>query len=181
MRHRYARGTGFTLIELMMVVAILGIIAAIAIPTFRFFVSRSKTSEASTNINNIFKSAAAYYNQERTEQGGAATSTGHCTVASASSRVPATPGSNKQKFEPTNNEFRALSFSIADLVYYSYGFTSAGGMCGWGASVPALYTFDAEGDLDGDGTKSLFQLATGSDASNSLYHSRGFYIEKESE
>ncbi|WP_414645174.1 type IV pilin protein, partial [Candidatus Deferrimicrobium sp.] len=45
---------GFTLIELMIVVAIIGILAAIAIPNFLRFQAKSKQSEAKTNLGGIF-------------------------------------------------------------------------------------------------------------------------------
>ncbi|MDD5433830.1 MAG: prepilin-type N-terminal cleavage/methylation domain-containing protein [Nitrospira sp.] len=56
---------GFTLIELMIVVAILGILAAIAIPNFMRFQAKSRQSEAKTNLGAIGTSAEAW----RAEQG----------------------------------------------------------------------------------------------------------------
>lgn len=51
---------GFTLIELMIVVAIIGILAAIAIPNFMRFQAKSKQSEAKTNLGAIGTTAEAY-------------------------------------------------------------------------------------------------------------------------
>jgi len=51
---------GFTLIELMIVVAIIGILAAIAIPNFLRFQAKSKQSEAKTNLGAIGTTAEAY-------------------------------------------------------------------------------------------------------------------------
>jgi type IV pilus assembly protein PilA len=52
---------GFTLIELMIVVAIIGILAAIAIPNFMRFQAKSKQSEAKTNLGGIFTAEEAYF------------------------------------------------------------------------------------------------------------------------
>ena len=61
MRKLHTRKGGFTLIELMIVVAIIGILAAIAIPNFLQFQLRSKTGEAKTNIAAIRTAEEGYF------------------------------------------------------------------------------------------------------------------------
>ena len=56
---------GFTLIELMIVVAIIGILAAIAIPNFLRFQAKSKQSEAKTNLGGIFTAEIAYFGEQQ--------------------------------------------------------------------------------------------------------------------
>jgi type IV pilus assembly protein PilA len=55
---------GFTLIELMIVVAIIGILAAIAIPNFLRFQARARQSEAKTNLKAIFTSAKSMFAEQ---------------------------------------------------------------------------------------------------------------------
>jgi len=55
---------GFTLIELMIVVAIIGILAAIAIPNFLKFQAKSKQSEAKTNLKGVYTAETSYFGEK---------------------------------------------------------------------------------------------------------------------
>src|SRR5437660_10425600 len=63
---------GFTLIELMIVVAIIGILAAIAIPNFLQYQMKSRQSEAKTNLGAIQTSEVAFQAEKGCYIGAAA-------------------------------------------------------------------------------------------------------------
>ena len=67
---RRASQSGFTLIELMVVVVIVGLLAAVAIPAFNRAVRRSKTSEAVVNLRRMFDGAVTSYQADGVTRDG---------------------------------------------------------------------------------------------------------------
>ena len=61
----------FSLIELMIVVAITGILASVAIPQFGKYIRKVKTTEAMTNLRKIYDGEIAYFTEDHVDQTGA--------------------------------------------------------------------------------------------------------------
>ena len=159
---------GFTLVELMIVVAIIGILAVLAIYGVRKYIANAKTAEARQALGRLGKDSMSAYESERINAAvvaeGAVTAVTRDVCASATNKVPSGIAAVKaQKYNSTAAEWKigeattntpavgwpCLRFEIASPQYYMYGYTAATG---------ASMTATAEGDLDGNGTQSTFTL-----------------------
>ena len=127
MRMLHTRKGGFTLIELMIVVAIIGILAAIAIPNFLQFQLRSKTGEAKTNLAAIRTAEEGYFAEFNNY------------VAAIASGFDGGMGANKRSW-PTGTSFDQLGWSPEGEVFFDYAVAVSG----------SAWTADAVGDLDGN-------------------------------
>jgi type IV pilus assembly protein PilA len=139
------RREGFTLIELMIVVAIIGILAAIAIPNFLKFQLRSKTGEAKANLAAIRTAEEGYFS----EYG--------IYVGVAAKVPPGAPNNQKQPWPipavpPVG--FDQMGWSPEGEVYFDYQTVVGAGV---GATGAGAFTAQAQGDLDADGTNSNFE------------------------
>lgn len=141
---------GFTLVELMIVVVILGILAGIAIPAYTRYTKRTKTTEALGNIQAIYQGQMTYF-QRSIEVG-----TGQRFASAATYTPDNNPGVNKYPARPTlwsaDPQWAAIGFQLDRPHYYAYAsYTS-------GSGEGAYFYSRAIGDLDGDDIESTFSI-----------------------
>ena len=150
---------GFTLIELMIVVAIIGILVTVAYPTFMDYIKRSKQTEAELQLNKIGKAAKRVYSEQSSYIVGKAT------------ELPGKPGPGGCCGGPNNHcavdaagfagdlTWKALDFQLDEpsLFYYDYN------------GAANSYTAVATGDLDCDGIEIKYTLNGLSDNGNPSY------------
>ena len=138
--------TGFSIIELMVVVVIIGILAAIAIPMFTGAARNAKTSEAFLQLNRLAKGAKSYHNANTGYPVG--------TAAPKPGTDGGACGRTDRKFAvdtgwAADNAWVSLGFQIDEPNMFTYHYTSAD---------PKTATATAVGDLDCDAKLITYKL-----------------------
>jgi prepilin-type N-terminal cleavage/methylation domain-containing protein len=149
---------GFTLIELMIVVAIIGILAAVAIPAFLEYMKRAKTGEAVLNLNKIGKAAKRVKGEigSYPDVDGALLPTGAKTCCGGTGGVKGKAGAtvnNKCTADPDKfidgAAWQALEYSLDEASVYNYSYAKGGGNS---------FTATAYGDADCDTSIATFTM-----------------------
>jgi prepilin-type N-terminal cleavage/methylation domain-containing protein len=144
---------GFTLIEVMIVVALIGILAAIAIPGYKSYQARSRRTEAYMNLSAIIRTEDAYYAEHQAYVG----------MATAAPSVPGPPlGAFKRPWTAADESaFANIGWTPEGTVFYDYGVNVQGCTCAPGTCVTAA----AYGDVDGDNLIAIVLYARGTPGS----------------
>lgn len=131
---------GFTIIELMIVVAILGILAAVAIPSFQNYQWKSKRSEAYVNLGALARTQKAYYGLGGTFFGVAPAEPG-MTLGNVPTTVPRDSGG-------IDTAFATIGFASEGQVYFDYD-TNTPSLGVGGCGCVQCFTSTAYGDING--------------------------------
>ena len=156
------RSAGFTTIELLIGVAIVGILATLAVPTFKSYIYKGRVSEAVTVLNEIRTRQETY----RSRYGNYAAVSGGGDWAAATYTPATVPGAQPVTW-PGGAAWEELGLRSPGSVRFRYA-TVAGPP---GSTPPPSsnlrnrdfwYAAQAEGDLDADGTRFLLEIYSGS-------------------
>jgi prepilin-type N-terminal cleavage/methylation domain-containing protein len=155
---------GFTLVEVMIVVGIISILAAIAIPAFTRYVRKSHTAEAVGHLNKMWAGSVTYYMTDFTDKDEAGNPVALAKQFPGASGQWETPGSNPYCCTQTGGKcpggssvwasdpvWKALKFALADAHNYLPGYFSSG------SAKDSQFTALALGDLDCNGVVGKFR------------------------
>lgn len=137
---------GFTLLELMLVVGIIGVIAAIAIPNFIMYQARSRRSEAYTNLSAMGRAQKAFQAERNAYHDTALPFPDPALYNGGVLGATTMPWDGAAQAA-----FSELGWAPEGKVYYTYGaYTSTSGNgCG---TCDLCFTGTAYGDVDGNGS-----------------------------
>ena len=132
------RRRGYTLIEVMIVVLVIGLLATVALPLFQRYQLRAKSAEVRTNLAALHVVEESYFSENG-------------VYVSAAPEPPAIPGSQPAAFNFAGSDFVALGWRPESRVYFSYGVATNGNQ--------SAYTADGGADLDGNGVVQFWGYA----------------------
>jgi len=144
--NRSRQQKGMTLLELMIVVAIIGILASIAIPSFKNYQLTSRTAEAKANLGALGKTQLAYF-----AEFGAYVS----VPSEPFTGLGVPPQPTKRNSASVGPAFALVGWVPEGDVFYDYDtLTDADGVCG--CTLGPCFTASAYGDLDGNAAPSKY-------------------------
>lgn len=160
-RRAHLRRAGLTMVESALLVAVVGGLLAILVPTFVRHIRTSKTAEAATELQRLHDRAAAYFAAAHPQPDG--TLARRCLPQGAGP-APAEPSEELVDVDfhdpstPGHATWEALDYQPEGRVRYRYTFLPAQAGCGiTGGDDRTVLLLRAEADLDGDGELSRYE------------------------
>ena len=158
---------GFTLVELMIVVAIVGVLAVLAVYGVRKYLANAKTAEARNSLGQLAKDAAAAVEREKGTTAVLQPTSTSALMRSFCDSASLVPSSvpQAQKYQSSKADWntgsaisgwQCLKFSLEEPQYYAYTYNvpASGGT----SANSGGFTAQAYGDLNGDGVTSTFTV-----------------------
>jgi type II secretory pathway pseudopilin PulG len=150
--------------------AVVGVLAAVAIPAFVKYTKRSKTVEASMNLRRLFDGQVSHFSAERANTSGEILPNQFATTTKpAPAQVPCGVAVAPRGFDQPG--FKALNFAPQDPIRFQYQVISEG------VGTDARFTVRAVGDLDCDGVLSTFERVGHVDPDGNVNGGAGIFKE----